>query len=208
MNISWTSISAGAMTAAVSLGSTVQSLSASASAAAQVIPLATAQALPSVTAGGLQAIAHGATNVATSASAALPGAVNAGAASTAQFANHLALVEKPAKAIAAGIPRSSVLLRTAGFLSKALPIVTIGAGTLAGVRIVGDQGVDALVNTKEGRGAVLGTLGGVMLLVPHPATQIAAAGALGALAANQFGAFDRLNRVRVGVAPSQQPPVP
>jgi hypothetical protein len=217
MQLSLSSISAGAMTAAVSLGSFVQSVGASAALAAQT--------LPSVAAGGLQAMGQGAATAAaqvgtvtTTAAAqattavasipqALPGAVNAGAATTAKLASDLALVEKPAKAIATAVPKASLLMRTAGFLSKALPIVTIGAGTLAGARIVNDQGVQALVTTKDGRGAMLGTIGGALLLVPHPASQLAAAGMLGAVAVNQFGGMDRLDSVRLAasnVQPAQR----
>ena len=189
MELSWSSISAGAMTAAVSLGSSLHALGTSASMAAQ--------SLPTVTAGGLQALSHSAsTAVATAASTmptAVPLAVDAGAVGTAQLATDLSYVEKPAKAIAAAAPRSSVLIRTAGFLSKALPVVTIGASTLAGARIVNDQGARALVTSKDGRGAVLGAVGGALLLVPHPATQLAAAGVLGAVAVNQFGGMDRLD---------------
>jgi hypothetical protein len=203
MQLSLSSISAGAMTAAMSLGSFVQSVGASAAVAAQT--------LPSVAAGGLQAVGHGASSAAAQATAAvasipqaLPGAVNAGAATTARLASDLALVEKPTKAIAAAVPRASVLMRTAGFLSKTLPIVTIGAGTLAGARIVNDHGMQALVTTKDGRGAVLGTIGGALLLVPHPVSQLAAAGMLGAVAVNHFGGMDRLDSVKLA-ASSVQP---
>jgi hypothetical protein len=139
--------------------------------------------------------------------------VNAGAASTAKLASDLSYVEKPAKAMATAIPKSSMLMRTAGFLSKALPVVTIGASTFSGARIVNDQGAQALVTTKEGRGAVLGAVGGALLLVPHPATQLAAAGVLGAVAVNQFGGMDRLDKLaldrsRSPASPSNPGPAP
>lgn len=178
------------MATAVSLGAQLQAVGAGAAAAAH--------SLPSVAAGGMQAV----TTTASTAAASLPGAlpaslpqaVNAGAAGTAQLANDLALVEKPAKAVAAGVPRSSLVLRAAGFLSKALPLVTIGASSLAGAQIVSRDGADALVGTKDGRGAVLGAAGGVLLLIPHPASQLAAAGMLGAVAANHFGGMERIDR--------------
>ena len=215
MGVSWNSISAGAMTAAVSLGTTLQQFGASATAAAQT-----------VTAGGLQAMGQGAAAAATQAAtqastaatqaaaqattamatAATPHAVNATAASTAKLATDLAYVEKPAKAMAAAVPKSSLLLRSAGFLSKALPIVTIGASALSGARIVNDKGSQALVTTKEGRGAVLGAVGGALLLVPHPATQLAAAGVLGAVAVNQFGGMSRLDTLDLSKARSPASP--
>jgi hypothetical protein len=190
MSLSLSNISAGAMTAAVTLGSTLQSVGASAA--------ATMQALPTVAAGGLQAMGQGAATAASTLPQTLPGSVQAGAASTAQLATDLALVEKPAKAMAAAVPRASFLVRTAGFLSKALPIVSIGAGALLGARIVSDQGVTALLTTKDGRGAVLGAAGGALLLVPVPGAQLAAAGVLGAVAVNQFGGMDRLDDVKLG----------
>ena len=206
MSISWSSVSAGAMTAAVSLGTTLQQLGASATAAAQT-----------VTAGGLQAMSQGAataanqatvaaTTAATNAAATLPQAVNTAAATTAKLGSDLSLVEKPAKAMATAIPKSSLLLRTAGFLSKALPIVTIGASALSGARIVNDGGAQALVTTKDGRGAVLGAVGGALLLVPHPATQLAAAGVLGAVAVNQFGGMHRLDKLELDAARSPASP--
>lgn len=179
------------MTAAVSLGSTVQTMSAAA-----------AQALPSVAAGGMQAMSAGASTAAANLPHALPQAVNVGATGSAQLATDLAVVKKPADAIAAAVPRSSLLMRTVGFLGKALPLVTIGASALSGAQIVDRHGAQALVTTKDGRGAVLGALGGAMLLVPHPASQLAAAGVLGAVAANHFGGLDRLDTAQLGHAGS------
>ncbi|MCW2927613.1 MAG: hypothetical protein JWM86_1581 [Thermoleophilia bacterium] len=186
MQLSWSSISAGATAAAVSLGSSVQALGATAA--------ASVHALPTVVGGGVQAMSQGATAAASALPASMPQAVQAGATGSAQLASDLAVVEKPAKAIAAGLPRSTVLLRTASFLSKALPLVAIGASTLSGARIVHDQGPDALLNTKQGRGAVLGAMGGVLLLVPHPAGQLAAAGVLGVTAANHFDGLRRFDQ--------------
>ena len=202
MSINWSSISAGAMTAGVTLGHAVQTaaqslpamtapavdaISTSAETAARSLPVASAQAM--------QTSAH---------------AINSGAAATAtsQLATDIAVVEKPAKAIAAAAPRVSLVNRTIGFLSKALPVVTIGASALAGAQIVQQHGAHALITKKEGRGAVLGAIGGGLLLVPHPATQLAAAGVLGATAVNHFGGMDRLNdsRVRVPWDPPGAPP--
>jgi hypothetical protein len=166
MELSWSSLTTGAMAAAVSMGTAAQALGAGAVHAVSVLP------------------------------AAIPQAVNVGAQGTAQLASNLALVEKPVKAAAEGVQRSSVLLRTASFLSKALPVVTIGAGAFAGASIAQKDGTDALLHTKQGRGAVLGTVGGALLLVPTPVTQIAAAGVLGAVAANEFGAFGGLDRTQ------------
>jgi hypothetical protein len=196
MSLSLSSISAGAMAAAVSLGSSLQSLGATAATAAQALPSAAAA---NVQAMG-QAVTTGAGQVATTLPRALPGTIGAGAAATSQLATDLSLVEKPTKAIATAIPKAGVLVRTAGFLSKALPIVSIGAGALSGARIVTDEGARALVTTKDGRAAVLSTLGGALLLVPVPATQLAAAGVLAAVAVNQFGGMDGLDNVRLGAA--------
>lgn len=190
MNLSLSSISAGAMTAAVTLGSTLQTVGASAA--------ATMQTLPTVAAGGMQAMGQGAATAAATLPQALPAGVHAGAASSAQLSTNLALVEKPTRAIAAAVPRASLLVRTAGFLSKALPIVSISTGALLGARIVSDQGARALLTTKDGRGAVLGTVGGALLLVPVPGAQLAAAGVLGAVAVNQFGGMDGLDHARLG----------
>lgn len=156
MDVSWSSISASAMAATMSLGQAAQGLTATA-----------------VTA--------------------LPSTVHAGAATTAHLAQNLALVEKPVKAAAAGVQRSTALLKFAAGLSKVLPVVTITASTLNGARIVDKSGNDALLRTKEGRGAVLGAVGGALLLVPTPVTQVAAAGVLATLAANEFGAMRRFD---------------
>lgn len=186
MEISLQSISAGAMTAAVSLGSTLQAASATA-----------AQALPAVAANGAQTVS--------SVAAAGGGqVVNAGAATTAKLATDLAVVEKPAKALAGAAPKASMITRVAGVVAKALPVVTIGASALSGAQIVQRDGADALVNTKEGRGAVLGALGGALMLVPNPVTQIGAAAVLGAVAVNYFGGMDRLDDARLGAAGVEQ----
>jgi hypothetical protein len=207
--VNLSSISAGAMTAAVSIGSSLQAIGAGATAAAQT---ALPAALPAMGGGSVQALGSGvvaATSQAATAAAAipqaLPGSVHAGAATTAQLARDLAVVEKPTRAMAAAMPKAGVLVRTAGFLSRALPIVTIGAGALAGARIVEDHGAAALITHKQGRGAVLSTLGGALLLVPTPATQLAAAGVLAAVAVNQFGGMDRLDSIDLAAARGRLP---
>lgn len=179
MSLSLSNISAGAMTAAVTLGSTLQSVGASAAATMQSLPQVIPQALPAT--------------------------VHAGATGSAQLATNLALVERPTKLIAAAVPRASLLVRTAGFLSKALPIVSIGAGALMGARIVNDKGAAALVTTKDGRGAVLSTVGGALLLAPVPGAQLAAAGVLAAVAVNQFGGMDGLDNAKIGAGRTSSP---
>lgn len=180
------------MTAAVSLGSSMQAISAGAAAAAQQ--------LPTVVAGGAQALGTTAATAAVSA----PQAVSTGAATTAKLATDLAVVDRPVKAMAAGLQSSTILQRTAGFLSKALPVVTIGASTLAGGAIVDKHGAEALLTTKQGRGAVLGALGGTLLLLPHPATQLAAAGVLGLTAVNHFDGFRRFDDPTLGATPAPE----
>lgn len=208
MDLSLTSISTAAMTAAVSMGSTLQHVGASATAAAQALPAAAAASLPSVAAApGVQALGQGvaanaaavgqgvAANAAATAATlqqAMPANAHAAAASTARLATDLSMVEKPTKAIAAAT-RTPTLVRVAGFLSKALPVVTIGVSTLSGARVVADHGPQGLLTRKEGRGAVLGAVGGALLLVPLPATQLAAAGILAATAVNHFGGMDGLD---------------
>lgn len=177
MHLSLQSISAAAMTAAVSLGSTFDALGTSAS---------------TVVAGGAQSLAQGANTVA----ATLPTTVQAGAASTAHLAADLGVIKDPALAMSRAVPRATPLVRVAGFLGKALPVLTIGTSALVGARIVADEGPGALVTSKQGRGAALGAVGGTLLLIPTPATQLAAAGVLGAVAANQFGGLDGLDHAR------------
>jgi hypothetical protein len=195
VNVSLSSIAQGAMTAAVSVGSSLQAIGSTAAAAA-------AQAMPVVSAGGAQVVGQGASAVVASIPQALPASVQAGATTSARLAADLAAVEKPAKAMASAT-RASLFVRTAGFLSKALPVVTIGAGVLAGAKIVDERGPRALLTSKDGRGAALSAVGGALLLVPHPATQLAAAGVLAGVAVNQFGGLDRFDDPRSGAAQVQ-----
>lgn len=197
MDLSLSSISAGAMTAAVSMGSTLQHMGASATAAAQSLPATAAVSLPNVAAApAVQAMGQGmAANAAATAAnlqQVLPANAHAAAASTARLATDIAMVEKPTRVIATAT-NTPTLVRVAGFLSKALPVVTIGVSTLSGAKVAAEHGPQGLLTRKEGRGAVLGAVGGALLLVPLPVTQLAAAGVLAATAVNHFGGMDGLN---------------
>lgn len=184
MNLSLSTISAGAMTTAMSIGTAVHQ-----------IGLGAMQALPTVTSGGAQAIASGANAAAQT----LPQSVAAGATGTAQLASDLAVVEKPASTMAGLARRNVLLVRGAAMLSRVLPVVAVGASALSGARIVDERGSGALLTSKDGRGAVLGALGGALLLVPTPATQLAAAGVLAAVAVNHFDGMRRLDRPSAAV---------
>lgn len=178
MEISWSSLSAGAMTAAVSLGSTLHTVgSGAASVAASALPAAPA----------------------------MPQTLAAGAAGTTQLAQHLAMVEKPVAAAAQGARSVSTLARVAGFLGKALPVVTIAASVMSGAQIVQKHGFDALIETKKGRGAVLGAVGGSLLLLPFPPAKLAAAGMLGLTAANQLDGLHALDRSQITGKPVSLP---
>jgi hypothetical protein len=182
MEISWHDISTGAMAAAVSVGSAASAIGGGA-----VTAVSTAAAQVGTAAG---AAAGAAANLVP---AAVPAAIHAGAVGTAQVAKDLALIEKPIAAAARGVQRSGMLVRAAGVLSRTLPYVAIGASSLSGASIVQRQGVDALFTSKQGRSAVLGAVGGALLLVPTPVTQVAAAVTLGTLAVNEFGGMDRID---------------
>ena len=160
------------MTAAVSLGSTLQTVgSGAASAAASVLPATAA----------------------------------AGAAGTTQLAQNIALVEKPMAAAAQGVKSAPLLTRFAWFLGKALPVTTIVASTLSGAQIVQTHGFDALLETKKGRGAVLGAAGGSLLLLPFPPAKLAAAGVLGMVAVNQLDGMHALDRSQITERPVSLP---
>ncbi len=181
MDFSLSTISHGAMAAATAVGGALDGVASAAETTAATAGNATATLASSIP-----------QNV--------PTAVAGGASGSAHLAQGLALAEKPARAVANAIPKASWLGRAAGFLSKALPIVTIGAGAMAGAKLVSEQGAQALITTKDGRGAVLSVVGGALLLVPTPVTQLGAAAALAGVAVNQFGGFDRLNDAHLGVA--------
>ena len=177
------------MTAAVTLGSAAQTLGAGA--------VGAVQALPTVAGAGAHAIASGASAAAQALPtlpAALPAVVDTGVAGSTALVNDLGIVDKSVQAAAKGVPRSSAVLRAAGFLRVALPAVTMGASALAGAQVVKEAGVDGLLYSKRGRGAVLGAVGGAFLLIPHPVSQFAAAGVLGTVAVNEFGGLERFDR--------------
>ena len=181
MNFSWHDISAGAMTAAVSFGSAANAIGGGAVGAVAHVASQVGSAAASTAASVGSSVAH----------------VGAGAVAgaTSQVHANLALVEKPVAAAAKGITRSSMLLRVSTVLSRALPVVAIGASTLSGASIVQEHGASALFTSRQGRSAVLGAVGGSLLLVPTPVTQVAAAATLGALAVNEFGGMDRFGTV-------------
>jgi len=191
MDLSFRDISAGAMAAAVSLGTAATAIGGGAAGAV-------------ATAAGQMGTLAASTATAVGANVAHVGA-GAVAGATSQMHSQLALVEKPISAAAKGIQRSSMLTRTAAVLSRALPLVAIGASTLSGVGVMQEQGTSALYTSRQGRSAVLGAVGGSLLLVPTPVTQVAAAVTLGALAANEFGGMDRIGHTTGAPKP---PPVP
>ncbi len=120
------------------------------------------------------------------------GALDAGLTGTIRASNALNAVDDPIKAVAQGT-RSSRLMKFAGFLGKALPAIVVGVNTFRGATLVERQGPKALINTKEGRGATLGALGGALMLVPTPPTLIGAAGLLSLSAANEFDLLKRFD---------------
>lgn len=147
----------------------------------------------------LATIAQSIGGVASSATAALPGAgtmISSGASYSAMAARDLQLLRAPIDAAARGATRVSALQRVSSGLGKTLPWVAIGAGAIGGADMIAKSGVQSLITTKSGRAAVLGVVGGTLLLVPTPATQLGAAGVLALSAANEFGALRRLDRSR------------
>ncbi len=145
----------------------------------------------------LATIAQSIGSAATAASTALPGAgtmISSGASYTAMAARDLQLIRAPIDAAARGASRVTALQRVSAGFGKVLPWVAIGAGAIGGADMVSKHGVQSLVTTKSGRAAVLGVVGGTLLLVPTPATQLGAAGVLALSAANEFGALRRLDR--------------
>jgi hypothetical protein len=112
----------------------------------------------------------------------------------------LEAVKKPLDAAAAGT-KMSTLSKVATVVGKSLAGVVIVTSTIQGVRLVEAGGPEALIDTKQGRSAVLGASGGALALTPMPATQLAGALVLAAAAANEFGAFDKLNKPNPATAP-------
>ncbi|MCW2949001.1 MAG: hypothetical protein JWN41_14 [Thermoleophilia bacterium] len=144
------------------------------------------------------AVGGGAVGAVTSAA----GSLGTVASATSQIQHNLALVEKPVVAAAKGIGRSTMLVRTAAVLSKSLPWVAIGASTISGASVAQQHGAGALFSSRQGRSAVLGAVGGTLLLVPTPVTQVAAAATLGALAVNEFGGLDAIGAASRRTAPA------
>ena len=130
---------------------------------------------------------------AASAASAAPSALATVAGGPTHMVQNLAAVEKPMSAVAKAARSSAVITGAARFLSKALPITAVAASSIKGAQIVQRQGVEALVDTKAGRDASLGALGGALFLIPAAPVQLAAAGVLGVGAANHFGAFEFLD---------------
>jgi hypothetical protein len=107
----------------------------------------------------------------------------------------LEAVKKPLEA-AAGGTRMSGLQRAVSVLGKSLAGVVVVTSALQGARIVSGGGPAALLETKQGRAAVLGATGGALALTPVPPLQLAGAVVLAGAAANEFGAFDRFDTAR------------
>ena len=148
-----------------------------------------------VTGGGLAPIGQTAATLQTAATTAVPATSQAGIDAAAKATAGVAALEKPARAIANVAPEGAKVASVAGFLGKALPIIAIASSAYTGANVVEREGKDGLVNTTQGRSAVLGALGGSLLLVPTPVTQIAAAGVLGVAAVNHFGGLKALDGV-------------
>lgn len=127
-------------------------------------------------------------------------AITTGATYSAAAARNLGLVQAPVSAAARGLATVSPLQTAARFLSRTLSFVVIGASAMQGARIVEQDGYRALIHTREGRGAVLGTVGGALLLIPTPATQLGGAAVLAVSAANEFGLFRRIDRPTTSTA--------
>lgn len=122
--------------------------------------------------------------------------IDAGASVTNTAATGLGAVSRPVSAAAAGMRTVSPLHTAAKFLGRTLSIVVLGAGVIKGAQIVKDQGAGALIHSKDGRGAVLGALGGGLLLIPTPVTQLGGAGVLTLSAVNEFGLLKFMDRPR------------
>lgn len=123
-----------------------------------------------------------------------PNAIATVAGGPTNLAQSLAVVEKPVNAAAKAVRSSTLVTSTAKFLGKALPVTAIVTSTVTGAQIVQKHGYDALVETKAGRSATIGALGGALFLVPAPPVQLAAAGVLGVGVANHFDALAFLDQ--------------
>ena len=133
--------------------------------------------------------------VASAASNFSPGvALNSGAAVTGVVARDLGMVNGSIGAAAKGLAHVSPMQTAARFLSRTVAVVVVGASALQGAQILHSQGSEALYRTRAGRGAVLGTLGGSLMLMPFPPAQLGAAAVLAFSAANELGAFQYFDR--------------
>ena len=110
-----------------------------------------------------------------------------------RWGRDLALVDAPLAAAAhvVGPGRARAIVTGAG---KALSGVLVLTSTVRGARIVQRHGPQGLLRMQAGRGAVLEAIGGSLLLVPTPPTQMAGVATLSLSAANSLGMFNRLNR--------------
>jgi hypothetical protein len=148
----------------------------------------------------LAALAQSVGSAAAAATSALPAApsmasaISTGATISTRAAHDLALVRAPIDAAARGAQGVSILQRAAHGLGRILPWVAIGSGAFTGTQIFLLNGAEGLMHTKAGRSSMLSALGGALLLVPTPPTQLGAAALLAVSAANEFGAFARFDR--------------
>lgn len=127
------------------------------------------------------------------------GVIESGATYATTAARGIGLVDKPLAAAARGT-QASGMMKAARFVSRGLTYVVIGASVFNGAQIVQKNGAQALLHTKAGRGAVFGAVGGSLLLIPTPATQLSGAAVLALSAANEFGAMRRLDRTYAAAA--------
>lgn len=124
-------------------------------------------------------------------------AINAGLETATAYAptvaRNVGLVSAPVSAASRGLATVSPLTTAARFLGRTLGIVVVGTSIFAGVKVVKDNGYGALIHSRQGRAAVLGAVGGSLLLVPTPATQLGGAAVLTLSAVNEFGLFKRMD---------------
>lgn len=119
-------------------------------------------------------------------------AIDTGAAASSTAARNLGLVQRPVAAAASGL-KVSPLTTAARLIGRTLTIAVIGASAMQGAKIVSAGGPRALINTREGRGALFGAVGGTLVLVPTPVTQLGGAAMFALLAANEFGMLKRFD---------------
>lgn len=132
------------------------------------------------------AAAHGATAAA---------GAGAGTAATAGAATHGATTAAGAAAKGGGLKAG---LRTAAHtMGKVVPgIVTVVGGFQVAQAIKTHGTTDAVLGTQDGRNGAMNTVGGALLLVPHPVTKLAGAGVMVAALGNDLGWMKRHDDVR------------